>query len=105
MPMELHRVNLHLFCARYTDPNYARMQQYAFDRGFEHAIGLDSNGHVCETQSANVFMVRGGIVYTPVCSPHCASRTSTEPTPVPDRYRWSVHASVCMFAWEVNWRD
>ena len=47
-------------------PQYGRMAMEALGRGFNVALALDANGNVCETHNANVFMVRDGVVYTPV---------------------------------------
>lgn len=46
-------------------PNNSRIMRYARSRGFSNALSLDINGHVAETASTNVFLVKGGIVYTP----------------------------------------
>ena len=37
----------------------------AHDRGYSDGIALDSNGYISETSSANIFMVRDNVVYTP----------------------------------------
>ena len=46
--------------------NNARIMADARARGFSNALSLDINGHVAETASTNVFMVRDGVVFTPV---------------------------------------
>lgn len=46
--------------------NNARIMAEARSRGFSNALSLDVNGHVAETASTNVFMVRDGVVFTPV---------------------------------------
>jgi branched-chain amino acid aminotransferase len=46
--------------------NNARIMADARKRGFSNALSLDVNGHVAETASTNVFMVRDGVVFTPV---------------------------------------
>jgi branched-chain amino acid aminotransferase len=46
--------------------NNARIMADARARGFSNALSLDVNGHVAETASTNVFMVRDGVVFTPV---------------------------------------
>ncbi|TVS03801.1 MAG: branched-chain amino acid aminotransferase [Rhodobacteraceae bacterium] len=46
--------------------NNARIMADARRRGFSNALSLDVNGHVAETASTNVFMVRDGVVFTPV---------------------------------------
>src|SRR5205085_7316615 len=33
--------------------------------GYEEAILLDDNGHVCEGSGENIFVVRDGVIYTP----------------------------------------
>ena len=45
--------------------NNGRIVAEAKSRGFSNALSLDVNGHVAETSSANVFMVRDGEVLTP----------------------------------------
>lgn len=47
-------------------PNNARMMREAQGRGFNNALVCDSNGNVAELATANVFMVRGGAVFTPI---------------------------------------
>ncbi|NNU79694.1 branched-chain amino acid aminotransferase [Halovulum dunhuangense] len=47
-------------------PNNARIVRDARARGFHNALSLDLDGHVAETASTNVFMVRDGVVLTPV---------------------------------------
>jgi branched-chain amino acid aminotransferase len=47
-------------------PNSGRMMQEARAKGFQNALVEDANGNVAELASANVFMVRGGEVFTPV---------------------------------------
>ena len=46
-------------------PNNARMLAEARAKGFGNALVLDALGNVAETASANVFMVRDGVVFTP----------------------------------------
>jgi len=46
-------------------PNNARMMREAKERGFDNALVLDVDGNVAESATANVFMVRDGIVLTP----------------------------------------
>ena len=45
--------------------NNARIMADARKRGFSNALSLDVDGHVAETASTNVFMVRDGVVLTP----------------------------------------
>ncbi len=45
--------------------NNARIMADARRRGFSNALSLDGDGHVAETASTNVFMVRDGVVFTP----------------------------------------
>jgi len=47
-------------------PNNARMLREARGRGFDNALVLDMLGNVAETASANIFMARDGVVFTPV---------------------------------------
>ena len=49
-------------------PNSGRMILEARGRGFNNALVRDMNGNVVETASSNVFMVKDGIVYTPVAN-------------------------------------
>lgn len=49
-------------------PNNARMLAEARSKGFDNALVADAVGNVAETASANVFMVRDGVVYTPVAN-------------------------------------
>ncbi len=47
-------------------PNNARMLQEARGKGFSNALVADAMGHVAETATANIFMVRDGEVFTPI---------------------------------------
>lgn len=47
-------------------PNNARMLAEARAKGFGNALVADAMGNVAETATANVFMVRDGVVFTPV---------------------------------------
>ncbi|MBL4812554.1 MAG: branched-chain amino acid aminotransferase [Rhodobacteraceae bacterium] len=47
-------------------PNNARMLAEAKAKGFNNAIAADALGNVAETATSNIFIVRGGEVYTPV---------------------------------------
>jgi len=47
-------------------PNNGRMLREAKAKGFHNALVTDVLGNVAETATSNVFMVRGGEVYTPV---------------------------------------
>ncbi|WP_375460176.1 branched-chain amino acid aminotransferase [uncultured Enterovirga sp.] len=47
-------------------PNSARALRDARARGFDNALMLDMVGNVAETASSNVFMVRDGVVMTPI---------------------------------------
>ena len=47
-------------------PNNARMIREAISRGYNNAIVEDSLGNVAETATANIFLVKDGIVRTPV---------------------------------------
>lgn len=46
--------------------NNARVIRDARQRGFANGISLDQEGHVAETGSTNLFIVRDGVVETPV---------------------------------------
>lgn len=46
-------------------PNNARALREAMSRGFDNALVLDMLGNVAETATSNIFMVRGGEVFTP----------------------------------------
>lgn len=46
--------------------NNARMVREAQTRGFGNALACDACGNVAELATANVFMVRGGEVFTPI---------------------------------------
>jgi branched-chain amino acid aminotransferase len=47
-------------------PNNARAARDAIARGFNNALVLDMLGNVAETASSNIFMVKDGVVMTPV---------------------------------------
>ena len=47
-------------------PNNGRMLRDVRSRGFDNALVADALGNVAETATANVFMVKDGIVRTPV---------------------------------------
>ncbi|UMA63916.1 branched-chain amino acid aminotransferase [Roseivivax marinus] len=47
-------------------PNNARMLAEVGRRGFENALVADAMGNVAETATSNVFMVRDGVVFTPI---------------------------------------
>ena len=47
-------------------PNNARMLAEARSKGFGNALVCDVMGNVAETATANVFMVRDGVVFTPI---------------------------------------
>jgi branched-chain amino acid aminotransferase len=49
-------------------PNSGRMILEARSRGFDNALACDMNGNVAETASSNVFMVKDGVVFTPVAN-------------------------------------
>lgn len=49
-------------------PNNARIVREARSRGFHNALSLDQQGHVAETASTNVFLVRDGVVETPLAN-------------------------------------
>ncbi len=47
-------------------PNNGRMIREAHARGFDNALVADALGNVAETATANIFMVKDGVVKTPV---------------------------------------
>jgi branched-chain amino acid aminotransferase len=49
-------------------PNSGRMILEARARGFDNALALDMNGNVAETASSNVFLVKDGVVMTPIAN-------------------------------------
>ncbi|MDZ4136736.1 MAG: branched-chain amino acid aminotransferase, partial [Paracoccaceae bacterium] len=49
-------------------PNNARMLVEAKAKGFGNALVADAMGNVAETATANVFMVRDGVVFTPIAN-------------------------------------
>ncbi|TCR93324.1 branched-chain amino acid aminotransferase [Rhizobium sp. BK376] len=49
-------------------PNSGRAVREAKSRGFDNALMRDLNGNVVETASSNIFMVKDGVVYTPVAN-------------------------------------
>lgn len=49
-------------------PNNARMLAEVRKRGFGNALVADVMGNVAESATANVFMVRDGVVFTPVAN-------------------------------------
>ncbi len=49
-------------------PNNARMLVEAKRKGFGNALVADAMGNVAETATANVFMVRDGVVFTPIAN-------------------------------------
>lgn len=49
-------------------PNNARMLVEARSKGFGNALVADAMGNVAETATANVFMVRDGVVFTPIAN-------------------------------------
>lgn len=49
-------------------PNNARMLAEARAKGFGNALVADAMGNVAETATANVFMVRDGVAFTPIAN-------------------------------------
>jgi branched-chain amino acid aminotransferase len=47
-------------------PNNARMLAEVRSRGFANALVADAMGNVAESATANVFMVKDGVVFTPI---------------------------------------
>lgn len=49
-------------------PNNARMLKEARAKGFGNALVADAMGNVAESATANVFMVKDGVVFTPIAN-------------------------------------
>ncbi len=49
-------------------PNNARMLVEARERGFGNALVADALGNVAETATSNIFMVKDGVVMTPIAN-------------------------------------
>jgi len=49
-------------------PNNARMLKEARQKGFGNALVADAMGNVAESATANVFMVKDGVVFTPIAN-------------------------------------
>ncbi|MEZ5769701.1 MAG: aminotransferase class IV, partial [Paracoccaceae bacterium] len=49
-------------------PNNARMIAEAKSKGYGNALVADALGNVAESASANVFMVKDGVVFTPIAN-------------------------------------
>ncbi|WP_299648582.1 branched-chain amino acid aminotransferase [uncultured Tateyamaria sp.] len=47
-------------------PNNARMLAEVRKRGFQNALVADAMGNVAESATANVFMIKDGVVFTPI---------------------------------------
>lgn len=47
-------------------PNNARMLAEAVSKGYDNALVRDVTGNVAETATANIFMVRDGVAFTPI---------------------------------------
>lgn len=47
-------------------PNNGRMLREALDKGFDNALVADAMGNVAETATSNIFMVKDGVVQTPI---------------------------------------
>lgn len=45
--------------------NSVLAKQDAIDSGYDDAIFLDQDGHVCELSAANIFIIRDGVLITP----------------------------------------
>jgi branched-chain amino acid aminotransferase len=61
--MEVMPVNAKAACLY---ANNARMVREAQARGYQNALCCDANGNVAELATSNVFMARGGEVFTPI---------------------------------------
>ena len=69
--MEVMPVNAKAACLY---ANNARMLREAQAQGFQNALTCDANGNVAELATANVFMARGGEVFTPDSERHLPER-------------------------------
>jgi branched-chain amino acid aminotransferase len=49
-------------------PNNSRALREAASRGFQNCLMLDMLGNVAETANSNIFMVKDGVVHTPVAN-------------------------------------
>lgn len=49
-------------------PNNARMLMEAVGKGFGNALVADAMGNVAESSTANVFMVKDGVAFTPIAN-------------------------------------
>jgi len=49
-------------------PNNARMLAEAASKGYSNALVCDAAGNVAETATANVFMAKDGVVFTPIAN-------------------------------------
>ena len=49
-------------------PNVARALREARGKGYDSAVMLDAQSNVAELATANIFMVKDGVVATPVCN-------------------------------------
>ena len=61
--MEVMPVNAKAACLY---ANNARMVREAQSKGYQNALCCDANGNVAELATSNVFMARGGEVFTPI---------------------------------------
>ena len=49
-------------------PNNARMMREARGKGFDNAVSLDALGNLAELATANIFLVKDGVVATPIAN-------------------------------------
>lgn len=63
-----HRASLHIPCKTNSAMLYTLAMLEAKEAGCENALILNSEGHVCETASGNIFWVKDGVLYTPESS-------------------------------------
>ena len=47
-------------------PNSGRALREAIEKGYDNAVMLDTLGHVAELASANIWMAKDGVAYTPI---------------------------------------
>ena len=86
-----HHVNITMTQAKsvsnYTNSILANME--ALDDGYDEALLLDASGFVSEGAGENIFVVKGGVVYTPDLSAGALNGIT----------RNTIHAMVAAWAW------
>ena len=69
-------------------PNNARALIEAGERGYDNAILLDFLGNVAELATANIFMAKDGVVYTPAANGTFLSGITRHPRHFASRRSW-----------------